>query len=193
LTILRRFLVLAALLFWQGGLTFYGAVVIPVGARVLGSHRQQAVITREVIPVATGAGLAALVLFFWDVLATRDPSAWRRPGRQFLAIGVAFTWVVLSCLQLILNQRFDPEAMTVEDLPSFHELHSFYLWVFTAQWVLCLLFLLTGLQAWKAEDHDWGEKQRASGPPHFRIELDEEATAAEDASGREATAEWRRE
>ena len=32
----RRFLLLCVLLFWQGGFTFYTAVVIPVGAHVLG-------------------------------------------------------------------------------------------------------------------------------------------------------------
>ena len=30
MTILRRFLVLAALMFWQGGFMFYGAVVVPI-------------------------------------------------------------------------------------------------------------------------------------------------------------------
>ena len=45
---LRRFLVLAALMFWQGGFTFYAAVVIKVGQDVLGSHRRQGFVTRRV-------------------------------------------------------------------------------------------------------------------------------------------------
>jgi hypothetical protein len=178
LTILRRFLVLAALFFWQGGLTFYGAVVIPIGAHLLGSHREQAVITREVVPIAGAAGLVALVLFFWDVLATRDPQAWRRLCRQGLAMAVAVTWVVLFCLQLLLDQRFDAESRSVEDLSSFRELHSLYLWIFTAQWGACLLFLLTGLQAWRAADQDVGEQRRsgahgATSAPHFQVLIDE--------------------
>jgi hypothetical protein len=196
LTTLRRFLVLAALFFWQGGLTFYGAVVIPIGARVLGSHRQQAVITREVVPIASGAGLVALVLFCWDVLATREPRAWRRHTRQCLAMAAAFTWVLLSCLQLILDRRFDPDSLSVEDLPSFRQLHSLFLWIFTAQWGACLLFLLTGLQAWRAEDRDGGEQTRygalgASGSPHFHVFVEESTTSAEAVSGKGETTEWK--
>jgi hypothetical protein len=187
LTTLRRFLVLATLFFWQGGLTFYGAVVIPIGARILGSHRSQAVITREVVQVATGVGLLALLLFFWDVLATRDPAGWRRLGRQFLATTVAFTWVVLSCLQLILDSRFDPESLSVEDLPSFQQLHRLYLWITTVQWVLCLLYLLAAVLAWRAEDRAAGANQAGSGPaalgsPHFLVYPD--ATSVEDREGK---------
>ena len=32
--ILRRYLVVIALMFWQGGFTFYAAVVVPVGTAV---------------------------------------------------------------------------------------------------------------------------------------------------------------
>jgi hypothetical protein len=39
-TVLRRLLLLLALMFWQGGFMFYGAVVVPVGAEALGSHRE---------------------------------------------------------------------------------------------------------------------------------------------------------
>ncbi len=59
---LRRFLVLAAPFFWQGGMTFYGAVVIPIGARVFDSHMKQAVVTREVAVVLNLAGAVAVPL-----------------------------------------------------------------------------------------------------------------------------------
>jgi hypothetical protein len=193
-TVLRRFLVLAVLLFWQGGLTFYGAVVIPIGARILGSHRSQAVITREVVQVATVAGLLALVAFFWDVLATRDSTAWRRHGRQCLAMGVAFTWVALSCLQLILDRRFDPDSLDVEDLASFRQLHRLYLWVNAVQWVLCLLYLLIGLQAWRAEDRAAGENvlvvhDEALAPAHFLVYTEGDCTSVEVTEGEEAAKE----
>ena len=48
MTILRRFLVLIALFFWQGGFTFYAAVVVPVGQQVLHSHLRQGFVTQQV-------------------------------------------------------------------------------------------------------------------------------------------------
>ena len=45
--LLRRFLVVQALLFWQGGFLFYAAVVVPTGTDVLGSIGQGRV-TRHV-------------------------------------------------------------------------------------------------------------------------------------------------
>ncbi len=189
MTTLRRFLVLAALFFWQGGLTFYGAVVIPIGARVLGTHRQQAVITREVVQVAAVAGLVSLLLIFWEVLATHDPRSWRRITRQCLALTVAFTWIVLSCLQLILDRRFDPDSLSVEDLASFRELHRLYLWIFSVQWGACLLFLLTGLQAWRAADQESLRQQEhaAFGVPHLHHLGAEEVTAYEAVEPGDAT------
>ena len=47
MTILRRFLVLIALFFWQGGFTFYAAVVVPVGQQVLHSHLRQGFVTQS--------------------------------------------------------------------------------------------------------------------------------------------------
>lgn len=195
MTLLRRFLVLGVLFFWQGGLTFYGAVVIPVGARILGSHRSQAVITREVVQVATAAGLLALVLFCWDVLATRDPAGWRRHVRQCAALGIAFTWVILSCLQFLLNQRFDPDSLDVGDLASFRELHRLYLWITTVQWVLCLVFLFAGLAAWRAEDRTEGEGVRISederaGPPHLVVDNATDPTSPEAVEGKGETSGW---
>src|SRR5438128_2634153 len=44
---LRRFLAACGLAVWLGGFTFYGAVVIPMGEQVLGSHRPVGFITQQ--------------------------------------------------------------------------------------------------------------------------------------------------
>ena len=54
--LLRRLLVLAAFAFWQGGFTFYAAVVVPVGTEVLGSSMEQGSITRRVTVYLNMAG-----------------------------------------------------------------------------------------------------------------------------------------
>lgn len=46
--LLSRWLLLWALMFWQGGFTVHGGVVVPVGSAVLGSEREPGFITRTV-------------------------------------------------------------------------------------------------------------------------------------------------
>ena len=70
---LRRYLVLLALSFWQGGFTFYAAVVVPVGQEVFG-HLRQGFITRQVTVYLNLAGAVALLVLVWDLVAARDPS-----------------------------------------------------------------------------------------------------------------------
>ena len=70
-TVLRRLLLLLALMFWQGGFMFYGAVVVPVGSDVLGSHREQGFVTQSVTNYLNGAGAIALAVWCWDVFHGR--------------------------------------------------------------------------------------------------------------------------
>src|SRR5260370_16274673 len=70
-TLVRRVLVLAALMFWQGGFTFYAAVVVPVGQDVLGSHLAQGFITRQVTNYLNLAGGLALGILGWE---SKSPS-----------------------------------------------------------------------------------------------------------------------
>jgi hypothetical protein len=69
--VIRRFLVIAALMFWQGGFTFYAAIVVPIGTEVLGSAAEQALITRRVTWQINMTGAVALAIFAWDTFATR--------------------------------------------------------------------------------------------------------------------------
>jgi hypothetical protein len=60
--LVRRLLVLAALLFWHGGFTFHAAVVFPVGQEVLGSHRVQGFFTGRVTNDLNLAGTVVLLV-----------------------------------------------------------------------------------------------------------------------------------
>jgi Domain of unknown function (DUF4149) len=160
MTIFRRFLVLAVLIFWQGGFVFYSAVAIPVGHRVLEPRRKQAVITNNVAYYINLAGMASVVPLLWDVFA-RDPSERRRWVR------VALWFVVLATLltQLYLYREMNavfPEVMQGNDPPSFSLQHKAYLWVSTAQLAAAIGYLVCALFAWRAQDRADGRP--ANGP-----------------------------
>src|SRR5438876_4032563 len=106
-TLVRRFLVLAALMFWQGGFTFYAAVVVPVGQAELGSHLQQGFITREVTNYLNLSGAAALMFLAWDVAASKEKSRTIRWTRWTAWLGMAAILVPLLCLHQHLEQLLD--------------------------------------------------------------------------------------
>jgi hypothetical protein len=148
----RRYLALAALFFWQGGFTFYAAVVVPVGQDVLGSHLEQGFITRRVTVYLNLAGAVALLPLVWDAAGTRDPAAWRRRLRLLLWLALAAALVALYRLHPLLDQYLDPEDRDLSDRRAFRPYHRLYLWVSTAQWGCAALYLLLTLLAWRAED-----------------------------------------
>ena len=148
LTLVRRSLVLAALVFWLGGFTFYGAVVIPVGLRAIG--KPQTLVTGPVTQCLNLAGAAALVPFAWDVLRCRDASAGRCGLRWAAWAGMAATLAVLFELHQLLTQQVDMGASAAD--PLFRTLHQAYRGVGTAQWVCGVVYAAVSLAAWRAED-----------------------------------------
>jgi hypothetical protein len=151
--ILRRYLTLAVLSFWQGGFTFYAAVVVPVGQE-LTSHLDQGFITRRVTFYLNLSGAAALLILAWDLFAP-DFSRWRRMGRVGL-------WVVLIAAQVylfVLHDQLDDLLLPdkkITDVKSFRPSHRLYLWVSTAQWFAALFYVGLSLAAWRAEDQRSG-------------------------------------
>src|SRR5579884_592805 len=85
--LLRRYLTLIALSFWQGGFTFYAAVVVPIGQQVFG-HLRQGFLTRQVTVYLNLIGAVALLVLLWDLLFARDPARWRRWSRWLLWAGM---------------------------------------------------------------------------------------------------------
>ncbi len=148
MTLVRRSLVLAAFLFWQGGFTFYAAVVIPAGREVLGSHRQQGFVTRKVTNGLNAAGAVALPLLAWDAAVCR---AGRR-GRWLTCAGMAATLGLLVWMHPRLDALLDAESLHVLDGAAFYTWHRAYLWVTAAQWLCALTHGVLTLRAWREED-----------------------------------------
>jgi hypothetical protein len=148
---LRRYLVVAALCFWQGGFTFYASVVVPVGQAEFG-HLKQGFITRRVTFYLNLSGAAALPLLGWDLLAARDPSRRRRGSRAALWGILLVTLGALFALHPQLDRLLVRKGFLNTDPEVFYPLHRLYLWVSTVQWGAALVYIALTLSAWRAED-----------------------------------------
>jgi hypothetical protein len=149
---MRRLLVLVALMFWQGGFTFYAAVVVPVGQEVLSSHRQQGFITQRVTNYLNLAGVIALVPLAWDVAASPDRRSRRQQWRWLAWFGMAVTMGLLVWMHPRLDQLLDPETQAILYRQAFRREHSLYLWTSTVQWGFGVVYAVLTLWAWRAED-----------------------------------------
>jgi hypothetical protein len=142
---LRRFLVIVALMFWQGGFTFYAAVVVPVGQEVLGSHLEQGFITRVVTRYLNIAGAAALGLLALELLSCPLQHA---RLRWFIWAAMVLALVTLIALHPMLDSRIDVDARILVERAVFRLLHRVYLWVSTLEWVLGGMYLWLLLRDW---------------------------------------------
>ncbi len=149
-TLARRWIVLWAILFWQGGFMFYGGVVVPVGGKVLGSDREQGFVTAEVTNYLNLAGAVALGFWLWDILAERGPSPLARRLRLGLWAALAVSLLVLVWQHAQLDRLIDPAASAIHDRGRFGLFHSLYLFVSTVQWMGCLGLSALTLWAWQA-------------------------------------------
>jgi len=149
--LLRRFLVLIGLFFWQGGFTFYASVVVPIGQQQFG-HLRQGFVTRQVTIYLNLAGAAALVLLLWELLASADRAAWRRRSRWLLWAGMLLTLIHLHWLHGQLDELLAARGFLVRDDEAFRPQHRLYLWISTVQWACGLLFLFLTLGTWRAHE-----------------------------------------
>ena len=159
----RRFLVVQALLLWQGGFLFYAAFVVPVGTEVLGSPAAQGAITTRVTEALNVVGVVALAVLAWDLAVTRDPSQRRTATRWWCWAVAAVCQFLLFVLHHLLDSFMDPGRRYVVIRPPFRPLHGAYLSVCTVQWVACLGLAWATLRAWAAEDRGAG---RGRDQPH---------------------------
>jgi hypothetical protein len=150
MTLIRRFLVVMALLFWQGGFLFYAAVVVPVAQQET-SHLRQGFITRRVTNFLNLSGAIALGVLALD-LAVADPKPWRRIARGVLWLGMAVILAWLAWLHADLDALLDRDAMRIVDRSAFGVGHRTYLWISTIQWIFGLAFLWLTLAEWRAAD-----------------------------------------
>jgi hypothetical protein len=152
MTVLRRLLLMLAIMFWQGGFTFYGAVVVPIGSDILGSHFMQGLITRSVTTYLNLAGVVAL--FLWGLDIALAPTTGPNGSKvRFASWGLlALTLGLQAWLHVLLDAVIDPEEFTIIDPTRFHYLHSAYLIASTIQWASSIVLAALTLWAWRDVD-----------------------------------------
>jgi hypothetical protein len=148
----RRFVVVAALMFWLGGFTFYASVVVPTGTRVLRTSLRQGFITRQVTRELNVYAAVALGILAVEVLASGDPSWPRWWSRLGLWLVMAGCQAGLFWLHGRLDSLLVERGRLILDIPTFHQLHRAYLWIHTLQWAAGLGFIVLVLLGWRAAD-----------------------------------------
>jgi len=151
--IARRFLMLCALGWWLGGLTFYSLVVIRASHQIVGSHTKVGFITQKATLGLNTIGTGALLFMLWNGAAS-----WRRVGPRtrwalavpWLAAAAAHAWVYV--LHARLDGMLDFEVRRVQEGMSFHRPHELYLIATSIEWVAGLVYLLVALLGWRQED-----------------------------------------
>ena len=138
----RRFLVIQALLIWQGGFFFYAAVVVPIGTQVHGAFGQ-GMVTRHVTDWMNLIGAVAVVILAWDQWANGDSRAcrWARWG---LWIVFASGLVALA----IIHRHIEAYLDSSMDYRTFYTWHRVYLIVASVQWVAGMGYVVVMLRAW---------------------------------------------
>ena|SRR5580704_9625608 len=147
----RRFVLLLCIAFWQGGFMFYGGVVVPVGASVLGSEVEQGFITQAVTNYLNCAGAICVVV--WGIMLWLDPpwSSWLGRTSWTLWSGLVVTLGLLIGLHVLMDRLLDIPGHNFLDEEKFLRLHGAYIATSTAQWLMSLALLALTLRTWRRE------------------------------------------
>ncbi len=141
---LRRFLLMQAFLWWQGGFVFYAAVVVPIGTEELGSAMAQGAITQKVSVWLNILGGVWHAFLLWDTLSELAQRRWRM-GLLVLSF---FGWVALLVLHPLMGELFSDQIIRPSLAKQFRVLHICYLWISTLHWLLSLIALWQTLNVW---------------------------------------------
>ena len=132
---LWRFAVALSLALWWGGLTFYAAIVVPLGIEQFGGV-EQGLLTQRVTVRLNVVGTVVGICLLADAL-------WRQPKncRTVLASVLLSLQVWLWCLHARLSRGMEAVSSSLHSDESFYHEHRIYLWVTSAQWLIGLACL----------------------------------------------------
>jgi hypothetical protein len=149
ISVVRRVILLISLMFWQGGFMFYGGVVVPVGAKVLGSESEQGFITQAVTNYLNGAGAVCLIIWLEHLWHERRsgvlPLEWYVWGIATLSL------CVLVTTHYQMDRLLNIGSKTILDYAAFGRYHKLYILTSSLQWIASLVMLLLTLFRWNGE------------------------------------------
>lgn len=149
--IARRFLLVLTMLFWQGGFMFYGAVVVPIGTRVLDSPLMQGWITRSVTNALNISGAVAILVWSWDIARSHELVKMQRL-RWILWLVLLLTLGLMAWLHVRMDALLVLDEYRISDRSQFRVLHSWYLIASTVQWVASMVLMFVTIIVWRRED-----------------------------------------
>ncbi|XZE19094.1 hypothetical protein SH449x_004404 [Pirellulaceae bacterium SH449] len=136
---------------WWGGLTFYSAVVVPVGTDVLDSSELQGMVTQQVTRYLNALGVVMIAAFGWCLFRSRT---WRKSlafpalllcTALLLALQVGLYWLHGEMVQQLAADA---------DRDNFYQTHRLYLIAVAVQWTVGLLSMVLVLKIWRRIDHE---------------------------------------
>jgi hypothetical protein len=159
-TLALRWLALSSWAVWFGGLAFYIAFVVPLGAEVLGSDLDQGFITRKVTVRLNVIGAIGLILFA-PVTFVRSKG---EPVEPAWIVGVSLWLLLLASLTALvivhpmMDRLLDPEERAVLDHGRFYTLHRIYLWTSTIHFFALPALAACWLVRWRRADLTCGRR-----------------------------------
>jgi hypothetical protein len=149
MTITRRFVLLFALMFWQGGFMFYGAVTVPIMRARLGVGPDRSLITQEVTQWMNLAGTLAILAMFADLWAS--PLEGKR-WRWIAWLAMALPQPIVIFLHRELSRQMAAAGFQSSGLSGFLMWHRAYLSCNAIQWLGGMAFAVLSIRAWRDED-----------------------------------------
>lgn len=130
----RLFVTVAALALWQGGLTFYAVVVVPVANTIL-KNGEQGFVTQQVTNWLNYIGVLTIAIVIANAARLQSRRFW------ILCSLLAATQVGLFVVHSIMDGLLEPSAFAVTDYDTFELCHEAYLSLVTVQWCAALVVL----------------------------------------------------
>ena len=148
----QRFLILCLFAFWFGGLTFYAVIVIPTGAKVLGSDSEQGFITQQVTHWLNIVGVFGTIILAWNVKSLRHSGVQiPRKSLTLSCVIIAVSQTALFLIHPVMDRVLDTTVHGVNEPITFYQWHRAYLLSVTGLWLGGIFHLWFLLKSWHAQ------------------------------------------